>query len=411
MYSCKGMDDFNNINKSSSLDGERFMIRTILVDDESLALIYLEQLLKEFANIQIVAAFTDPIEAVQSVSELNPELIFLDIDMPGMHGMQAADQIQQQLPDCEIVFVTAYNQYALEAFEISALDYVLKPIQKNRLKKTIDRLQRRRTQTLPPQDEQSSESVIRCLHMLQFEKTGEKAQSLRWRTSKSEELFSYLLHHRKGFVSKEALSDILWPDVDSKKAMTSLYTTIYLIRKTLSEAAIPVTISNVGGHSGYALELDHYKIDVDIWEEALQKLEPIDGDNVLEHQKWLDYYNGDYFGEHYYVWAENERQRLSWLWRNHAGQLAEYYSKQSMLTEAIAVYQKIIDIQPLNETNYWQLMKFYDKLGESEAIEVCYRQLRRTLQEELDEDVTEELQEWYEAWKAGRKENQVMKYD
>lgn len=385
------------------------MIRTILVDDESLALIYLERMLKDFSNIQIIATFTDPVEAVHSVSKLKPELVFLDIDMPGLHGMQAAEQIQQRLPNCEIVFATAYNQYAIEAFELSALDYLLKPIQKQRLKKTIDRLEKRKYDSSPKEMEVHSVNVIRSFHMLQFEKSGQKPQTLRWRTSKSEELFAYLLHHRKGFVSKEALSDILWPDVDSKKAMTSLYTTIYLIRKTLNEAKIPVTITNVGGHSGYSLELDDYKIDADIWEEALQKLEPIDSQNVAEHQKWLDYYTGDYFGEHNYIWAENERQRLCWLWRNHAVQLIEYYSNQSMLTESIAVYQRMIDIQPLNESNYWQLMKYYSRLDESEAIDICYRQLSRTLQEELDEEVSEELQKWYHDWKANRKESQPVK--
>ncbi len=375
------------------------MIRAILVDDEPLALIYLEQLLQDFDAISIAASFHDPAEAVESVSDIKPDLVFLDIDMPGMHGMQAAVLIQEQLPDVEIVFVTAYNQYAIEAYEISAIDYILKPIQKNRLSKTVDRLTKIKLQAAKHEDSKSDEKYIHCLHLLQFEQNNEKPHSLRWRTTKSEELFSYLLHHRKGFVNKETLSDILWPDVDSKKAMTSLYTTIYLIRKTLSEAGIPITISNMGGHSGYALELDGYLVDADVWEEAISHLQPPDEDNIAEYQKWLDYYMGDYFGEHYYVWAENERQRLSWLWRNHAVQTAQYYAGESLLTEAIAVYQKMIDVQPLNEANYLQLMKFYDEVGEIDGIETCYRQLKRMLLEELDEEVSEDARQWYEGWK------------
>ncbi|MFD2117364.1 response regulator [Paenibacillus yanchengensis] len=376
------------------------MIRTILIDDEPLAVLYLQQLLKVFPEIVVLETFTDPAEAIRKAAELKPELVFLDIDMPGMHGLQVADHLNQMLQDCDIVFVTAYNQYALEAFEVSALDYILKPIQSKRLTKTVEKLLRRHNNMMPVQIKSVTDEVIRCLNRLQFEQANGKIHALRWRTSKAEELFAYLLHHRKGFVNKEMISDILWPDVDSKKAMTSLYTTIYLIRKTLSEANIPITISNMGGHSGYALELENYTIDVDIWEEALSKLAPISLSNVDQHQQWLDYYVGDYYADHYYVWAESERQRLGWIWRNHALSLAEFYVTHNLLPEAVSIYQRMIDIQPLSELVYFKIMKLYAKLGQTEAIELYYRQLSRLLRQELDIDVPVEIASWYESWKS-----------
>jgi DNA-binding LytR/AlgR family response regulator len=115
-------------------------IRTVLVDDEEMALVNLKFALEEYQDIDVIAQFTDPFEAVEKIYELQPDAVLLDIDMPGINGLEAALEIKNGFPQAAVVFVTAYNQYALNAFEVNAVDYVLKPVSSKRLKPTVERL-------------------------------------------------------------------------------------------------------------------------------------------------------------------------------------------------------------------------------------------------------------------------------
>ena len=117
------------------------MPTAIIADDERLMRDQLRlRLLEAWPELQIVGEAKNGEEAVQLVGELKPDLTFLDIRMPGKTGMEAAREIGER---SQIVFVTAYDQYAVEAFERGAVDYVLKPTEPDRLKITIDRLKER----------------------------------------------------------------------------------------------------------------------------------------------------------------------------------------------------------------------------------------------------------------------------
>ncbi len=116
-------------------------IRTILVDDEEMALVNLKYALSEYHDIRIIGQFTDPYEAIEQIGALRPDAVLLDIDMPGMNGLETAMEIKKGFPMVNIVFITAYNQYALSAFEVNAIDYVLKPVSSKRLRNAIIRLQ------------------------------------------------------------------------------------------------------------------------------------------------------------------------------------------------------------------------------------------------------------------------------
>lgn len=111
--------------------------RTIIVDDERLARLQLRDLLSHFEIIKVIAEADNVRGAVKIINDLQPELIFLDIQMPGESGFDLLQQINL-LP--KIVFVTAYDQYAIRAFEVNALDYLLKPINPQRLAQAVARL-------------------------------------------------------------------------------------------------------------------------------------------------------------------------------------------------------------------------------------------------------------------------------
>jgi two-component system, LytTR family, response regulator len=112
-------------------------MRTIIVDDERLARKELASLLEKFSNIEIIAECANAIEAKEKIELLQPDLIFLDIQMPGKSGFELLDNLEY-IP--EVIFVTAYDEYALKAFEVNALDYLLKPVEPNRLAEAIKRV-------------------------------------------------------------------------------------------------------------------------------------------------------------------------------------------------------------------------------------------------------------------------------
>lgn len=116
------------------------MIRALIVDDELHAREEMEALLSETGAFEIVGACDNGIEALKLINRLKPEVLFLDIQMPVINGFELLNLVNREIMP-HVVFVTAYDQYTLKAFEEKTLDYLLKPVEKDRLAKTIAKLQ------------------------------------------------------------------------------------------------------------------------------------------------------------------------------------------------------------------------------------------------------------------------------
>ena len=113
-------------------------LKTIIVDDEPLALKYLRSVLADFSDIEVVADFRNGREAVLAASQINPDLMFLDIQMPGMNGFEVIKALQSDVMPM-VIFVTAFDQYALDAFDLHAVDYILKPLDPERVARAVER--------------------------------------------------------------------------------------------------------------------------------------------------------------------------------------------------------------------------------------------------------------------------------
>src|SRR5262245_1513840 len=113
-------------------------IRALIVDDEPLARRRIKSLLAHESNVDVIGECSDGFKAVSSISELTPDLVFLDVQMPAMDGFDVIKTIgPERMPT--VIFVTAYDQYALKAFEVNAIDYLLKPFDRRRFQKTLER--------------------------------------------------------------------------------------------------------------------------------------------------------------------------------------------------------------------------------------------------------------------------------
>jgi len=157
-------------------------IRAIIVDDEPLARQGLRLRLQQFNDIEVVAEAGNSRDALKQIAELQPKLLFLDVQMPGMTGLQLVQKLQQlqtqqtldELP--LVVFITAYNDYAVKAFAEQALDYLLKPVDEERLQQTLQRVREQLQQRDQLKQHQKLQNLLQHLQQqhLQDERSDEQ---------------------------------------------------------------------------------------------------------------------------------------------------------------------------------------------------------------------------------------------
>ncbi|OJV16483.1 MAG: DNA-binding response regulator [Dyadobacter sp. 50-39] len=147
-------------------------MRTLIVDDERLARNELKRLLEPYTRIEIVGEAANAEEALKLIEEQQPELLFLDIQMPGKNGFELLSSIEGKSP--EVIFTTAFDEYAIKAFEFNALDYLLKPIDTERLKETIHRIEENQAQPEAPAHASERAEKVLGENDQVFVKDGEK---------------------------------------------------------------------------------------------------------------------------------------------------------------------------------------------------------------------------------------------
>ena len=211
------------------------MPRAVIADDERLMREQLRTRLHQvWPDLEIVAEVKNGLEAVQAVSLHQPDVIFLDIRMPGLTGVEAAKEIAQlELSDDallpEMVFITAYDQYAIDAFEQGVIDYVLKPAEPERLRLTAERLKARLKQRAnglnDPEDKAlATHSVQQLLHVLSAQVSGRVVQYLSWLQASVGQTIQMV-----------AVEDVLYCVSDEKYTRVQTAKQEFLIRKPIKE--------------------------------------------------------------------------------------------------------------------------------------------------------------------------------
>ena len=118
-------------------------LSAVLVDDEQLARDELGYLLDQIGGVEVLGQAGNGVEALTTIEKFQPDVVFLDVQMPGLTGFEVARRLLDSRAASQIIFVTAYDQHAIEAFEVNAVDYLLKPVDQARLEVAVDRTRRR----------------------------------------------------------------------------------------------------------------------------------------------------------------------------------------------------------------------------------------------------------------------------
>lgn len=366
-------------------------MRAILVDDEPLSLEFLERQINTVSEIIVERKFTNFV--VEDHHELlnDIDIVFLDIEMPGRNGLEIAEIISAKYPNVTIIFVTAFNHYAAEAFELNALDYLLKPIQAKRLEKTLNRILEAERLNSESVEVLDPLRIQLCNDFQIFTSTDEQV-FVQWRTTRAKELFLYLLHHHGQVIRKTEIIELLWENFNLEQAYAQLYTTIYHIRNTLKQFRYYFEIDSVS--DGYVLHTKQVEIDILNWEKRIIDLGPVNTETLADYEEVMQLCHGTYLASEDYLWLESERHRLTQKWAKAAHSLASFYYSIDELEHTERWLSMICRHLPEDENAHFLLMKIYAELGYGVLVNHQYNQLVLTLRE-LDSTVHPIVEEWY----------------
>ena len=198
-------------------------VSALIADDEAPMRDQLRARLRDvWPDLHIVGEATDGLEAVSMAAEHNPDIVFLDIRMPGQSGIEAARRLYER---CHVVFVTAYDQYAVDAFEQGAMDYLLKPVVAERLQLTCERLKKRLEQRVDRGPENIDQQLEQLTRILQ-QGESKKPQYLRWIQAQVGTSLRMI-----------STKEVLFFQSDEKYTLVQTAQAEMLIRKTLKELA------------------------------------------------------------------------------------------------------------------------------------------------------------------------------
>lgn len=249
-------------------------MKVILVDDEMLACVVLRHILEKLDDIEIVGCFMKPSQALEFVRKTQVDLAFLDVEMPGMNGIELVKAFRESERPPVIVFVTAFSEYAMDAWTIEAADYLLKPFQQEQVEKAVSRARRH---MIP---EEKKDLYFHCFPSFAMIAGG---RPYAFRNKKARELMAYLVHSRGNWVNNNELTYVLFEDKDEEVGKNNFRQVIFRLRKELKA----LNLENI-------LITDYGRCRIDMTGCQCDYFDYLNGEYQLFH--------GEYLRE--YSWAE-----------------------------------------------------------------------------------------------------------
>ncbi len=260
----------------------------IAVDDEPLALNSLIRVLKQvFIDVEI-KGFQKANEAISMAKEIlesgeKLDYAFLDVEMRGICGIELAKQLKEISPGVRILFVSAYDQYACQAFQVHAKGYILKPATKEMIEESLDSME------VKWRDE--IKNIVPSIPVVKVHTFGNfdvfvNNELLMFERSKSKELFAYLIDRRGSGATTAEIASILWEDIEGKKATNNAQQVIHSLMRSLKEAGIKEIVIKKWNY----LAIDPAKVICDYYQFLQGDLQAINA------------YTGEYMCQ--YSWAE-----------------------------------------------------------------------------------------------------------
>jgi len=355
------------------------MLRAIVVDDEWYNLEEICDLIENTGFMSVEGRCQNAIEALETANRISPQIAFIDIEMPEMDGLTLAEKLLEMDPTVKIVFITAWNQYAVAAFELNALDYIMKPINRTRFNKMAERI---RSESEVLEISPVSSLKIKCFGRLEVFENG---KPIVWQRSKAEELFAFLLTNAGTFVHKDTILENLWPDYNSVKALPILQTSACKIRNVLSDFKKEVELKYSGNR--YGLFIKGIACDYFEMERAVLLYKPERHHTFKAVMDSSALYGEGFLAQNGYLWSsykdEEIRQKLS--------EILKEIAENSIGLKRLPVLRQLAVFSPCDiqvQLDYIQELKLYDKASEITRHLVW---LENTLRKDFDTELPEKI--------------------
>jgi two-component system LytT family response regulator len=374
------------------------MLKAIIVDNEEPAINVLKILLEKTGQVTVIDSFLSAAAALSGLKKAKPDVAFLDIEMPETNGLELAKTIVAMDSEIEIIFVTAYDQYALDAFRVNALDYLLKPMSFEDVEHTVVRLIKRKGLLARADNTLSGNGRIYCFGKFSVYGTASK-QPVKWRTSKTEELFAYMLQNLEKEVPKWRICEALWPEYDAEKVDIQLHTTIYKMKKVLAAANIDFVFRFINGC--YWMSLHQVYIDTVDFDSQIASPVPVEESTIEKYEKALLLYKGDYLEDNDYLWALPKKEEYFKKYYKLVTAIVIYYMQRNDYTAAEKILHQILEKSPLNEAIHEMLLKCYFIKKDQVAFVTHYQAVRQLFKTELGIEPGKSIQALYQSMICG----------
>ncbi|WP_418791915.1 response regulator [Phosphitispora sp. TUW77] len=349
------------------------MIRAIIVEDERPSADKMEKLLKDTEIVEIKGKFTNPVLALEFIKKVKIDAAFLDIEMPELDGFQLSNHLQNLQSWASVVFVTAYNEYAVEAFRVNALDYLMKPVDKDRLQETLHRIiQEKDIQIV------SSQAQVSCFGRF---KVSIGSSEVKFRTCKAAELLACLIDCRGREVGRNEIIDRLWPEYDGDRAVAHFNTTLHYVRKALLRNGVEAPIEYLRG--SYRLDATAINCDAYKFMSLASASESINGLTISQYEETAALYTGDYFGDNEYGWAERNRMLFREKYIQLLIKMADYYKIAEEYSKIIELLKIGLAHEPLHSMMNYKLLEALLSVKDTIAAAKYYDIYKRGLKKEF----------------------------
>jgi two-component SAPR family response regulator len=343
------------------------------VDDEELSVKRLKRILSNNGDVDICGTFLDPREAYQFAATNPIDVAFLDISMSDMNGMKLSRALLDLHASIDIVFVTGYDNYAVQAFDMSALDYLMKPVTAERLAQTLDKLSKQQVSV------STVEPRIELLLFDGFNVSLPGGESLKLRSPKTEELLAFLICEKS--VTREKIIDTMWNDLSPDKAWKNLNSTLYYIRKAIQSNPIVNFIK--ADRNEIWIEESGIHCDIYEFERLLKRisLEPEQSAELFKQAEAL--YTGELLRGKSYEWASGQTRRMEQNYIEMLEDAARFHLMLNQPQKSLHYFCAILKLDGIREDINYEVIRLYMKLGRENEAHRQYRVLERLLHQEL----------------------------
>lgn len=360
-------------------------MRAIVIDDELLVAEQIDRMLVH-AGVKVLGCCANPHEALGMAKALQPDVLFLDIEMPELSGLEIAERVYADKLDIEVVFITAYNQYAIDAFRANALDYLLKPVMEEDLQRSLERVLRRRQHRGGPVGSGRQRRVAASLFGKFALHMDGGLEPVRWVTSKCAELLAYMLLQPWGKeVSKWELLEALWPAQNADKAGINLRSTVSRINKTLRDCCSGMALASV--RNGYRLDLSDEAPAVDAEELELFVLDAVVPGpvNLAYIEQLVHRCSRPFLQEFDSAWCEPYRKQYRQYLLHLGKKLLLYYEKaEAEPFKALQLTDLLVEHDPYDESLREAALKLHHRIGGSQRAAAYYEAYAELISTELE---------------------------